>query len=519
MVPRSALAALLAVALLVAAPTTGFDAGNLDAPAPDRTAPEPSTCAAGLAAPADDATASATTLVAPNGTDDRLENASAIAAARDAGWLTPLADDEPATAGDVLVHRFSLGGNATALLDRLASANGTGPTEAFRTLVGRPGVRFDYYGPTACPPEMVVNATVERGALRVVPDRADDRLYVVVDLDEAVFDPTGDRGPTTDEDETGFHEVALELTPESGLVGSTVEASTTYDTVEREASVESDGLVRLSPGPDPTVRGTATVAPGTELRVTLRPADAPTGPLSTVATVDRNGSFVARFDLVGVEEAVYDVGVAGVESVGPGRPLAVVGDVAAAAVDVPVQADGGHHLNVVATTTDGGFLFVWNASGGLVGRVSYFGPGTTFDQVELQPPVAENATVTVVAYRDVDGDRRFDRDDRPYRTNGSVVGVTGTTGGEEVARGPPPDSETPTPEPRTPTPGTAVPRSTTPTPTATATPTPRATEPTPRTPTSRAETPPTTDGTIPGPGAAGAAVALLVATLVARRRS
>ncbi len=488
---RTLLVALLAVATL-AAPVAGLD-GPAGTTPRDRT-----TCGSGAAgidatdAPtATNASISATTLVAPAGTDDRLRNASAIAAAVEAGWLTPVGDERVAS-DDVVVHRFALEGAATGLLDGLVATNRTRPTAAFLALVRRPGVAFDYAGgPTSCPDEVALNATAERGALRVVPDRDHGRLYLVVYPDRFVVRPVGE--PTTEIGALWYFRASLALSPESELVGTAVGATAEFDVRDRAATLPRS-VVNVSAGRNRTVAGTTTVAPGTDLRVRLQPLDGATETRAATATVARNGTFAARFDLSGVGQAVYEVRVPGVERVDPGRPLVVVGNASAAAIHQAALTPDGRSLALWATTTHGGLLVVRNASGGVVTRVSYPQPGTLLAEVPLPTPVSPNGT-TVVAYRDVDGDRRFDGADRPYRTNGTVVRVTAAVSHDLTADGTPSPRETPSP-----TPG--------PTPSAHAspTPTPRATGTTPA------------SGAIPAPGAAGAALALLVAARVARRR-
>lgn len=495
MVPRTLLVALLAVATL-AAPVAGLDSPTGTTPR-DRT-----TCGSGAvvsdatdAPTAANASISATTLVAPAGTDDRLRNASAIAAAREAGWLTPVGDERVAS-DDVVVHRFALDGGATGLLDGFVATNRTRPTAAFLALVRRPGVDFDYVGGvTNCPDEVAPNATAERGALRVVPDRDDGRLYVVVDPDRVVLRPVGE--PTTEIGTLWYFRASLALSPESGLVGTAVGATAEFDVRDRIVTLQTN-VVHVSAGRDRTVAGTTTVAPGTDLRVRLRPLDDATETPAATATVARNGTFAARFDLSGVGQAVYEVRVPGVERVDPGRPLVVVGNASAAAIHQAALTPDGRSLALWATTTHGGLLVVRNASGGVVTRVSYPQPGTLLAEVPLPTAVSPNGT-TVVAYRDVDGDRRFGGADRPYRTNGTVVRTTAAVSHDLTADGTP--SPTPTPrEMPSPTPG--------PTPSAHASPTP----------TSRATGTTPAGGAIPAPGAVGAAVAILVAARVARRR-
>lgn len=379
-----------------------------------------------------DRNVSVTTLVAPESADGELENASAILAAMDAGRVTALGTDDPTVAtSDLVIHRFELNGSATDLLDRLAARDRGSPTENFRALVREDGVEFAYHGPTACPPEMALNATVERGALRVVPDRENGALHVLLDLDEAAYYSRG--GDTEIEDDhrwdRGHHSIRLSLRRSSGLVAENVTANAHYDADDPGATFEArtEGLVRLSAASDRTIRGHATVAPGSEIRVQLRPVEASTGQLNATATVNRSRGFAAEFDLSGVDDALYTVRVVGMKRDEDIRrtTLVAVGNATGAAVYAGVpESDGVALDDLSVATTDGGFAVVRNASGGVIGVSEYLDPGGASPKPDLRPPVRTNQTVSVTLYRDSNDDRAFDSADDPYRANGSVVRAT-----------------------------------------------------------------------------------------------
>lgn len=448
---RSVAALLVLFVASIAIPTTSV---AFAAPVPDPTTATSThevlesgsaACALDTATAADDSNGnvSVTTWVAPAGSYDELQNASAIAAIAGTRSLTRVGSGEVAN-GDVVVHRLRLNGSATQLLDGLAAQNRGSPTANFQALVQREGVEFRYVGASACPPELALNATIERDALRVVPDRENDALYLLVDVDDAMFDPPGDTGPTADGWELGRHAMSLELRRSSGLVAENVTVKADYDVAERRASfvAPTEGLVQLSPASNQTIRGHTTVAPGTEIRVLLRPVEASTGPLGATATVNRSRGFEARFDLSGISgDALYAVRVAGMERDEDFRSvtIAAVGNATGAVVFAGTPESEGLVLDDLSVaTTDGGFAVIRNASGGIVGHSRYLDPGAASVQPDLRPPIRTNQTVTVTLYRDVNGNQTFDPTDEPYRVNGSAVRDTANV----TIEGEPPDVPT-----------------------------------------------------------------------------
>lgn len=532
----TAVAALLAASVAVSAlagtpPVASASPSATDAAAPvvaDGTEPPDAvTCSfAGRTGSADgDRNVSVTTWVAPASAHDELRNASAVADAVDAGRVTPLDAEDPTVATtDLAVHRIELNGSATDLLDRLAAQDRGSPTANFRALVQGEGVAFRYSGPSACPPRLALNETVERGALWVVPDRANESLWVVADVDELVYYALRSDTEFAPDDrwDWGHHGVSLALRRSSGLVGANVTAESHYEAEDPRATflARTEGLVRLSAGGNRTVRGRTTVAPGTEIRVQLRPVEAPTGRLNATTTVNRTGNFTAAFDLSGVGDgALYTVRVAGMERDEDFRrtTLVAVGNATGAAVHAGTPESEGLSLDdVSAATTHGGFAVVRNASGGIVGVSEYLDPGTASPKPDLRPPVRTNQTVTVTLYRDANGNQTFDPDDEPYRANGSVVRDTANV----TIEGEPPE---------VPTTGTTTTDTTTATPTTTderttagatsATERPAGTEATPSEGATTAKTTAETTGTtVPGFGPAAGAIAVLLALAAFGRR-
>ncbi|MFC7082096.1 DUF7282 domain-containing protein [Halorussus caseinilyticus] len=525
--PAAALVALLVASAVVPALSVGATPQSV-APTPasvtshPQNGPQSLTCAvgvgSGLATAEDpDRNVSVSTWVAPGSADDELTDASAIADATSAGRVTPLDGDATVAPIDLAVHRIDLNGSAVGLLDRLGAQDRGSPTANFRALVREAGVEFEYSGPTACPPRLALNETVERGALRVVPDRRDGALFLVVDVGRAAYYALGSDTELAPDDrwDYGHHAVRLGLRKSSGLVAENVTAEAHYDVGETRAqfAAETEGLVRLSPGANATIRGRATVAPGTEIRVRLRPVEAPTGVLNATATVNRSRGFAARFDLSGVgDDALYAARMVEAERDEDYRrtTLVAVGNATGGTLFVGTPESEGLRIDdVSAATTDGGFVVVRNASGGIVGVSEFFGPGRRFPKPDLRPPIRSDQNASVTLYRDSNGNRTFDPADEPYRANGSVVrGIANVT-----IEGSPP--EVPTTRTTT-TLGMPERR------TAAATETPEAPTRTAETPTSATET---TDGDttasttrVPGFDSAAAVLALLASLVALRRR-
>lgn len=395
-------------------------------------------CGIGTDSAVDAATRSANltvqTLVAPGAHYDRLTSPAALRAARADATLTPASvgvdltyEDDVIAYRDIAVHRVELTGSATALADRLEAANGTGPTERFRSLLANGSVEFTYYGPSACPPELAVNASFDAGAIRVVTDPENDTVTFVLDLDRLRFHPLGGGEPTTDTRVLGHHSFGLGLSA-GGLVETAAGAETGYH-VERGAAElvgRYDGLVRLDPAADQTLRGRTMLAPGSTVTVRLVPYARADSVEITRATVNRSRRFAVTLDLRPVPDGtIYVVGYESMTEppvVDAGGTFVAVGDATGAIVDLRAQNSTGDILYGPAlTTTHGGFVTVRNASGGLIGVSEYRKPGASVAQIDLAPALSTDQRVTVTVYRDANGNRAFDEADVPYRVSGSLV--------------------------------------------------------------------------------------------------
>lgn len=376
------------------------------------------------------------TFVAPGQDYTRLRNASALAAARERGTLSlahvgdyPPWADEVVAYNDTMVHRITMNGSESGILNRLGPRTGESPTAAFRALVASGEVDFDYMGASACPPMLALNATIDRGALRVVPDRANDTLSLVLDTDRLLFDPLGGGDPTTDTRVRGHNGFSFGITEASGLVAENVTVHNSYevDAASARFTGRHDGLLRVAAAPNQTVRGKTNLAPGTEITVSLRPTAADGAVMSKATTVNRTRGFVTEFDISSApDEAIYTVSVRGPNgrqlTDGP-LTLVAVGNATGAIVDASDQISDGRILYQTSlATTEGGFLTVRNESDAIIGVSEYLEPGATSPQIRFETPLETNQSITVTVYRDANGNREYDDGDVPYRMNGSTIG-------------------------------------------------------------------------------------------------
>jgi len=431
-----------------------------------------------------------TTLTAPGRTYARLANASAIRDAVADGTLVEPAQAEYAenrvAYGDVVLHRVSFAGNATAVLDAMSTQGEGSPAANFRALVAGDGVDLSFRGPTACPPELALNASLAADAIRVVPDVDRETLYLVFDSERYLVGQSASN-PRADRWNYGPHSLSLE----AGTVqGHEVDAAgeTQWHTDTRTVSFEAadDDLLWTDAGETQPFAFETTVAPGTELTVELRSLDGNvTRSDSAVVTANRTGSVT-----LDVPRGVYAVHAS---SIVPTDLLVAAGDASGATLGFPDQETEQLYLYQVGlVTTDGGFVVVRNESGRVVGVSDHFAAGAAHPQVEIPRAAATDGEFTATVVHDTDDDGEFDREtDAAYRVDGDPVEATASV------------------EFRLQTP-----------PTTTTTTTRGSTTPNPRTPTS-SRTPSTsgeaTGTDVPGLDVGAAVVAALAAAAVARR--
>lgn len=399
------------------------------------------TCALGTAGSETSSTAnenlSVSTWTAPASAEGEFQTGADIRNAIETGRLTPdhaganRYEEDSVAIGDVVVHRIQLNGSATGLLDRLDAQNEGSPTQNFRAIVQRDdsGVEFRYIGPTACPPRLALNASIANDSFRVFPDREYDTLYIVVDHEELRFE-LGGSGPVADRWNWGRHAVSLTLRESSGLVPKNTSSEEDYDVEHQyvQLDTEHDSLVRFSPAPNQTVRGSASMAPGTTITINLIPYGAPnaTAAHTTTATLGRNGTFTATFDLSDApDEALYTIRIPETPRDTPPRRLVTVGNATGASLGATDHESIGTVLYANGvTTTDGGFIVARNNTT-TVAVSEYFGPGAASPQPDYTPLLWQNETLTITVYQDSDGDQAFDPDtDEPYQRAGDPVQTT-----------------------------------------------------------------------------------------------
>lgn len=440
MPPRPPLAITMVV-LLVASSLAVAAGAPLATATPDdqRTHRSDATCAIGTTAAAGSASQNATlsTWTAPASAQDSLQSASDLRNAIQSGRLTPdeagvnYYERESVATGDVVVHRIELNGSASTLLERIDEQDQGSPTQNFRALVqaNDSGVEFEYIGPTACPPQLALNASIENGSFSVVPDPDRDVLYLVVDVEGLYFE-LGRSGPVADRWNWGRHEVSLTLRESSGIVRENTIVEDDYDVDERrvEFTTEREGLLEFAPAENQTVTGTGSMAPGTTVMLELVPFERPNASAAhtATATLDRNGTFRTSFDLASVSGGtLYRVRIPDTPRADAPHRLVAVGNVTGASLTVEDHAGIGTMLSVSGvTTTHGGFIVTRNDST-TVAVSEYLEPGARHPQPDFDPLLWANSTLTVTVYRDSNDDRAFDpATDQPYRADGTPVQET-----------------------------------------------------------------------------------------------
>lgn len=437
-VPPSPPLVAIVIAVLVTTPAAlGISAVAAGATSTEPVRPNTTTCGLGSASTAASGhgSVSVSTWAAPASAEADLQSAADIRQGVESGLLTPAAaglnpyEDELVAKGDVVVHRLQLNGSTTGLLDRIAAQDQGSPTANFRALVQQPnsGVEFRYLGPTACPPTLALNASIQNGSFGVVTDPDHDTLYFVLDTEHLRFEPPGGGEPTAEKWNWGHHMLSLTIRKSSGLVDENTSVDDHYELGDRHVVVggEETALVHLDPAANQTVTGRGTMAPGTTFQIELVPlGDSTAGAAHTaIVTLDRNGTFTTTFDLSDTPaEAIYRIRVPSTPPAEPPHSLVVVGNATGASLTVEDQESIGTVLYASGiTTTHGGFLVAQNETM-TVAVSQYFGPGGASPQPDYEPFLAQNETLTVTVYRDSNGNHEFDPNtDEPYRVGGEVV--------------------------------------------------------------------------------------------------
>jgi PGF-CTERM protein len=266
----------------------------------------------------------------------------------------------------------------------------------------------------------------------VIPDPETDILYVNVDTGAAVFE----RGPLQPGDE---FETELTVREESSLAASNQSIAASVTAVGAELSL---GDVSLAADASQAVTGTTSVAPKSEVTVSLTANDTGSFTKTNTTTVSPNGTFATTFNL---SETSPNTTV----DVRAGGPLNASDDITVpiSPSQEPAPMTGGARLTVADQTTTGGTVRLRNvtlADGGYVvihapnasespvesvlGTSSYLENGTTENvTVTLSQPLTENADVVVMAHRDTNDNDVFDfvssngSEDGPYTSAGSTA--------------------------------------------------------------------------------------------------
>jgi PGF-CTERM protein len=362
------------------------------------------------------------TWTAPAASFDNATNASEVAAAVENGRIT--ATDTVAI-GDISVNQFRLSG----VYGAFAVANFTellrSGTLDFSMVQTNPATNRP-------PKRLALNRSLANDSIRVVPDPRNDVLYVNVDTGAAVFENgTLSAGDTFQSTLTLDGESALAATDES------ISANVTF--VGTELGLAEPSLVA---GPNQTVTGTTSVAPGSEVTVRLQRNGTSSFIKTNTTRVKPNGSFAASFNLSSVTPRTT-VSVRADGPLGTGDRTNVTVEPSrtnestngTASLAVADQTTAGETVTVRnATLPDGGFVVVHapNVStdpvGSVLGASSYLENGTTENvTVSLTEPLREGTRVVVMAHTDSNDNQVYDfsssngSEDRPYTANGSPV--------------------------------------------------------------------------------------------------
>jgi hypothetical protein len=281
------------------------------------------------------------------------------------------------------------------------------------------------------PKRLDLNRSLANDSIHVVPDPRNDVLYVNVDTGAAVFDNgTLSAGDT--------FEITLTVDGESRLADTDKSMSSNITFVGTELGLADPSLVA---GPNQTVTGTTSVAPGSEVTVRIQRNGSSSFVKTNTTRVKPNGSFVTSFNLSSIAprstvtvraEGPLGTGDRTNVTVDPYRPNGSPNGTAM--LTVPDQRTAGGTVTVRnVTLPDGGFVVVHapNAStdpvGSVLGASSYLENGTTENvTVSLAEPLREDTRVVVMAHTDSNDNRVYDfsssngSEDEPY-TNGSAV--------------------------------------------------------------------------------------------------
>ena len=376
------------------------------------------------------------TWTAPAASFGNVTNASEVAVALDDGRITTT---DTVASGDVLVLQSKISG----VYGALAAAN---VTELVERGVFNLTIRQTNPDTNRRPKRLDLDRSLANDSIRVIPDPDNDVLYVNVDTRAAVFE----RGPPRPGDE---FETEFTVREGSPLAASNQSIAANVTVVGAELSL---GDVSLAADAGQVVTGTTSVAPGSEVTVTIA-ANATGSFVKTNTTlVAPNGSFATSFNLSDTApNTTVDVRAAGpldtsddvTVPVGPSRnPEPMAGGARLVVAD---QTTTGETIEVRSVTLEnGGYVVVHapNATeapvGSVLGASSYLENGTTENvTVTLTGPLDESSAVVVMAHRDTNDNGVFDfvssngSEDVPYTSapEPTATGMKATAAAETLS--------------------------------------------------------------------------------------
>ncbi|WP_276300333.1 BGTF surface domain-containing protein [Halorussus lipolyticus] len=322
---------------------------------------------------------------------------------------------------------------ASGLAGAIAAEEGPNATARFVAFLNRSGASLDVYDLPGPEQQRAYLDVTDHSAVSVVPDPRNDSYYLAVETSE-VNVTDGDGGtPANNRRPWGGHVANFTLRKSSAVTDGDRETATTEFRIEdAEATLDAPDetdRVLLAPGPNQTVSGRTTLAPGHRVTVEVR---GPDGEIRSETVRVRNGTetagrFAADFYLSGVpagSNVEVWVGHDG-DSLLDHYPHDATVPASVRLLDAAVNlTERGLTAQGVlvedARLSHGGYLAVHrgSADGEVITRSQYLTPDDEFGQfVDYGPALESNATLVVVAHRAGPGDTLGE----PYAENGSVV--------------------------------------------------------------------------------------------------
>ncbi|MGQ5517242.1 DUF7282 domain-containing protein [Halococcus saccharolyticus] len=371
------------------------------------------------------------TWTAPAESFDNVTNASEVAAAIENDRITTT---DNVAVGDVLV-----------LQSKLSGVYGAFEAANFTELVERGmfnlTVRQTNPGTNRQPKQLDLDRSLANDSIRVIPDPETDILYVNIDTEAAVFE----RGPPRPGDE---FEAELTVREESSLAASNQSIGANVTAVGAELGL---GDVSLAADDGQTVTGTTSIAPASEVTISLTANGTGSFVKTNTTTVSPNGTFATTFNL---SETSPNTTV-DVRAVGPlntsdditvpvrqsQEPAPMAGGARLAVDDQTTTGETVRIRNV--TLADGGYVVIHapNASEApvesVLGTSSYLENGTAENvTVTLGQPLTESTDVVVMAHRDTNDNGVFDfvssngSEDGPYTSSSGSTAAGAETSAE-----------------------------------------------------------------------------------------